>query len=311
MFRTALLTAALISIADGAAAVPPGGVSWTAAATCEFRALAALHADPKLRNKDVFAGKFCEPVLLPREYEAARDVIDGNPETYAGFFYVNARTRHIDARLERAAAVGIAQVVVLGAGFDSRAYRFHKRYPKLAFFEVDLPGTIAAKQQAVRRLFGELPRHVRYVPIDFDAQPLDGVLAAAGYDPARKTFFILEGLTMYVTEAGDGATLQFIATHAPSGSRVVYDYILRRVAEGDYDGLYAAASQAKGVAHAGEPFVTGWTVPAASQFARRHGLKVIADLDAPTLMRRYLKGSGGKTDGRIPEWYRIVDAVVP
>jgi methyltransferase (TIGR00027 family) len=132
-------------------------------------------------------------------------------------------------------------LVVLGAGYDSRAHRFHHAHPRLVFFEVDLPATIDAKMQAVRRVFGALPGRVHYAPIDFNTQSLDGVLAGAGYDAARKTLFILEGVTMYVSEAGLDASFEFMRKHSPAGSRVVFDYLLRRVAEGDYEGLYAAS----------------------------------------------------------------------
>ena len=303
--------AALALLAAGAArAVPPGRASFTAAATCEFRALGAQHPDPKLRNRDTLAGRLCPAQLLPREYEAARDVIDLDPEAYAGFFYVNARTRYIDARLEEALARGAAQVVVLGAGFDSRAYRFHDAHPGVAFFEVDLPATIEAKRRALERALGAVPAYARLVPLDFDTQTLDGALGGAGYDPAAKTFFVLEGVTMYVSAPGIGAMLDFIGHHAAAGSSVVYDYILRQVAEGRYEGLYAARKEALGVARSGEPFVTGWTPAEAAAFAAQHGLAVREDLDAAALAHGYLTGSDGKPDGRIPEWYRIIDAEV-
>jgi methyltransferase (TIGR00027 family) len=302
----AALAAGLLA-ACATRAVPPGQASFTAAATCEFRAIAAQHPDPKLRNGDSLAGRLCPPRLLPREYEPARDIIDLDPEAYAGYFYVNARTRYIDARLERALAGGAAQVVVLGAGYDSRAYRFHARYPRLRFFEVDLPVSIEAKKRSVARALGALPGWVRYAPIDFNTQSLEQVLAAVGYDAATRTFFILEGVTMYVSARGVGATLDFVG-HAAAGSKVVYDYVLRRVAEGRYDGLYAARKEALAVAQAGEPFVTGWTPREAAEFAKQHGLAVREDLDATALTRRHLTGSGGKPDGRIPEWYRIIEA---
>ncbi|MEO8142734.1 MAG: SAM-dependent methyltransferase [Betaproteobacteria bacterium] len=296
--------------ATRAFAVPPGAVSWTAKAVCEYRAIAAQHPDPKLRSRDLLASKFCDPVRLPREYEAARDVMDDNPEAYAGFFYVNARTQHIDAQLEKAASEGVTQVVVLGAGFDSRAYRFHNAYPKLEFFEVDLPDISSAKQQAVTRVFGVLPPFVHYAPIDFDTQSLEKVLPGVGYDSRQKTLFILEGVSMYVNEAGNSATFEFIRRLSLSGSMVVYDYVLRRVVEGDYTGLYAAASQAKGLAAIGEPFVLGWTPDEATEFASRHGLTVLEDLDSQELTRRYLTGSDGKPDGELPNWQRIIDARV-
>jgi O-methyltransferase involved in polyketide biosynthesis len=59
-------------------------------------------------------------------------------------------------------------------------------------------------------VFGAVPDYVRYAPIDFDTQRLDEVLPPLGYDPKQRTFFILEGVTMYVVEAGNGATLDFI-----------------------------------------------------------------------------------------------------
>jgi methyltransferase (TIGR00027 family) len=308
--RLAAAGLAALGLSHAAHAVPPGEVSLTAQATCEYRAIAAQHPDPRLRNRDQLATKFCGPLRLPKEYEAARDVMNDNPEAYAGFFYVNARTHHIDEQLEAAVREGVTQVVVLGAGFDSRAYRFHDAYPQLAFFEVDLPATLRAKQSAVLRVLGQLPQYVRYVPVDFDTLTLESALPAAGYDSVRKSLFILEGVTMYVNAAGVEATIDFIGRRSPSGSRVVFDYVLRQVVEGNYDGLYAASSEAKGLARIGEPFVTGWTPAVAHDFLRRHGMELIRDLDDGELTPRYLIGSNGKPDGRLPNWLRIIDARV-
>lgn len=91
----------------------------------------------------------------------------------------------------------------------------------------------------------------------------------------------------------------------------MYDYILRRVVEGDYAGLYAARSAAEGVARIGEPFVTGWTPPGAAAFARANGLRVLEDLGAEEQTRRYLTGSDGRPDGRTTDWQHIIDVRVP
>lgn len=295
-----------------ALAVRPGEVSTTAQAVCTYRAVAAMHPDPKLRNPDDLAYRMCGlPAQLPLSYADARRVIDNTGETYAPYFFVNARTHYIEAALRRAAAEGVTQVVVLGAGFDSRAYRFRGSHPELRFFEVDLPATIEAKKQRLIGIFGAVPDYVRYAPIDFDRQTLEEVLPALGYDAKQKTFFILEGVTMYVKEAGDGATLRFIRTHSAPGSRVVYDYILRRVAQGKTDGMYAAGSGALGVALVGEPFITGWTQKGAAAFARKQGLNVIEDLGPKELTQRHLIGSDGKPDGRMPDGHRILEAQVP
>lgn len=302
--------ALLLCGASPASAVVEGAVSSTAAFVCDFRAVAALHPDPSLRNKDYLAASLCPMSILPRDYPLARSIIDTDPEGYSGYFFVNARTLHIDAQLVRAAAEGIGQVVVLGAGYDSRAYRFQRAYPKLVFFEVDLPAMIRAKKQAVERLLGRLPRHVRYVPIDFNTQTLGGVLAAAGYEPGTKSLFIIEGVVMYVNDPGNGATFDFIRRNSPPGSRVVYDYVLRRVVEGDHAGLYGAKQLTEGVASVGEPFVSGWTPEEAAAFAAKHGLEVVEDLDDVELTRRYLTNARGQADGRMPDWQRIIDARV-
>lgn len=310
----ALAAGTLILCLGGACpalAVPEGAASGTAEVVCELRALAAQHPDPKIRGGDHLAAKLCKASMLPASYAEARPMIDAQPELLSAFFFVNARTHHIDARLEQAVAEGCTQVVVLGAGFDSRAYRFHDRHPKLRFFEVDLPATIQLKKRRVSGMLGKLPAHVRYVPIDFNTQTLDKVLRRAGYDPARKTFFILEGVTMYVNDAGNRATLRFIRQHSPAGSLLVYDYVLRRVVDGDYAGLYGARSAAEGVASMGEPFVTGWTPQQAAAFARENGLTVLDDLSPEEQTRRYLTGSDGRPDGRTTDWQRILDAKVP
>ena len=315
-----ILRARVVALAGAAAwlcgalpalAVPPGAISKTALYVCEHRAIAAQHPDPKLRNPDVFADKLCDRISgLPRSYAEARTYIDNLGATLAPYFFVNARTFYIDAALERAAADGATQVVVLGAGFDSRAYRFHASLPQLRFFEVDLPAMIEEKKKRIAAVLGAVPDYVRYAPIDFDRQKLEEVLPAVGYEAAQKTFFILEGVTMYVKEAGDAATLRFIARNSARGSRVVYDYVLKRVIQGKTQGMYAIAENALNVALLGEPFVTGWTPRGAAAFARRQGLRVIEDLDTRELTRRFLTGSDGKPDGRMPDGYRMLQAQV-
>jgi methyltransferase (TIGR00027 family) len=299
---------------QSALAVRPGEISVTAEYVCVYRAIAAQHPDPKLRNPDHLANKMCpgsSRMQLPRTYSSARQFIDNSGETYAAYFYVNARTHYIDETLQRAVAEGATQVVVLGAGFDSRAYRFRNSHPELRFFEVDLPATIEAKKNRLIGIFGAVPEYVRYAPIDFDTQRLEDVLPALGYDPKQRTFFILEGVTMYVKEAGNGATLRFIRQHSAPGSRVVYDYMLRQVIQGRFDGLYAIGQTAVGVTIIGEPYVTGWTPRGAAAFAKRQGLRVVEDLGPKELTSRYLLGSDGKPDGRMTDGNRVLEAKVP
>ena len=311
--RPVSLFAAVIAafcVAQAAHAVRPGEVSTTAEAVCGYRALAAQHPDPKLRNPDHLAAKLCRwRSPLPRDYAAARPMIDQG-ETYASFFYVNARTHYIDAALRKAAGDGVTQVVVLGAGFDSRAYRFREPYPQLRFFEVDLPATIEAKKTRIAEALGSLPDYVRYAPIDFNTQKLEDVLLPLGYDPKQRSFFLLEGVVMFVVEPGVAATFDFIRANSAAGSVVVYDYVLKQVIQGDTKKLYAATYLAYSVERAGEPYVFGWTPAEAGAWARKRGFEVVEDIDHKELVRRHLTGSNGKPEGRMLDWLRLVEARV-
>src|SRR5262249_33733695 len=124
--------------------------------------------------------------------------IDGHWSGSRGTVVV--RTRYIDDALTAALRSGAEQVVILGAGVDSRACRV----PGIVgtrVFEVDHPMTQAAKKRVIARRLGALPGHVTFVPIDFSTHTLDRVLPAAGFRPDARTFFICEGVTHYLSAA--------------------------------------------------------------------------------------------------------------
>jgi len=307
-----IFLAAAFLIVEVALAVQPGQSSGTAEIVCAYRGIAAQHPDPKLRNPDDLAAKLCfRPPQWPADYEGALAMIRNNPETFAAYYMINVRTHYIDAALKRAAAAGVTQVVVLGAGFDSRAYRFRASYPQLRFFEVDLPATSDNKQRRLAGVFGAVPDYVRFAPIDFDKERLEHVLPRLGYDPKQRTFFLIEGVLMYVVEAGNSATFKFIRENSAPGSVVVYDYLLRDVVEGRYEGYFAASSIAQAVARRGEPYVTGFTPDEAMAYMKKHGLIVVEDVGEKELVARHLTGSDGKPDGRLLNWQRMIEARVP
>jgi methyltransferase (TIGR00027 family) len=285
-----------------------GQVSVTAEAVCALRAVAAKHSDPKVRNPDYLAEKFVsEATWLRTGYRSDPSRARHNPN----YFWVNARTHHMDALLVEALSQGATQVVNLGAGFDSRAYRFRERFPQARFYELDLPATIAAKRERVVKVFGAVPDRVVLVATDFNTRPLDQVLLDAGYDRAQRTFFIWEGVTMYLPEAANRSTLRFIRSGSASGSAVVYDYVLDGALRPDGGGIYGAKSAAAYVASVGEPLLTGWSQGQAAAFAMREGLVVVSDLGPAELTSRYLIGSNGEPDGMIGEYQRILHLRVP
>jgi methyltransferase (TIGR00027 family)/deazaflavin-dependent oxidoreductase (nitroreductase family) len=145
------------------------------------------------------------------------------------------RKRYVADRLDEAARDGIDALVVLGAGLDTLAYRHPA--PARAVFEVDLPENIADKEDKVSRVLGRIPDPVTLVPIDFETQQIDQVLASAGYDPEARTFFVWEGVTQYLTERAARTTMRALA-NAATGSRLVFTYVRQDFLDGTH--LYAA-----------------------------------------------------------------------
>jgi methyltransferase (TIGR00027 family) len=132
------------------------------------------------------------------------------------------RTATIDAVVKDAVAQNIRQIVILGAGLDTRAWRM----PELAgtqVFEVDHPATQAFKQQHLETL----PRPVAavvFVPVDFEHDSLDNALARAGHDPNGATCWIWEGVVMYLTRDAMRTTLRQLAARSANGSILIVNY---------------------------------------------------------------------------------------
>ncbi len=145
--------------------------------------------------------------------------------------FLVAHDRYIDDHLQACLHDGLEQLIVLGAGYDSRAYRFDQ-LKNCQVFEVDHPATQQAKIAKLTRILGKLPGHVVFVPIDFETQTLEQRLIECGYDERKKTLFIWQGVTQYLTpEAVDG-TLAFVANHSGQGSSTIFDYMYTSLLDG-------------------------------------------------------------------------------
>ena len=310
-----ILCLSLVLPVDQANAVDPGKTSYTAEVVCALRSIGASDPDPKTRNPDHMAKYFVNPALKARfpglglDFEDAKFAMDRmNTGVY---YYVNARTLHMDDLLTQALKAGFRQVVIMGAGFDSRAYRFHDAHPDVRFFEIDLPATSTDKQRRVEKLLGRRPDWVTFVSIDFNTQTLDEVLGKAGFETDQKTFYVWEGVTYFISKVGVDSTLRFIAEKSAPGSQVVFDYMLEDVVQGlDYS-AYGARRTVYLVALRGEPYVFGIAPRQLETFVNLRGLALLSDLGPYDLTQRYLIHSNGNVSGKISEFVRIVHAEVP
>ena len=136
--------------------------------------------------------------------------------------FIAIRTRFAEDALAAAVEKGTRQLVVLGAGLDTYAYR-STLGDRLRIFEVDHPATQAWKRERLEEAAIPIPQLLTFAPIDFERQTLGQGLAAAGFDSSQQTFFTWLGVVPYLTEEAVWSTLGFIAS-LPHGAHVVFDY---------------------------------------------------------------------------------------
>ena len=209
-----------------------------------------------------------------------------------------ARTRLIDDYLTAALKTNIAQVVILGAGFDTRAYRI-PGIERVRVFEVDHPNTLAAR----RAHLPEAAPHIARTATDFNTGSLTEALHAPGFEAEHRTFFIWEGVTNYLTGAAVGATFDFIGATA-AGSRVAFTYVHHDVLR-DPSRFPGGERLMRMLERIGEKWTFGLDPAEVPGFLAQHGLKLVEDAGSVEYRAKYLPGPA-----RGYEFYRAALAEV-
>jgi methyltransferase (TIGR00027 family) len=166
--------------------------------------------------------------------------------------FIALRTRFAEDALAEAVAAGTRQLVILGAGLDTFAYR--NPHAGLRVFEVDHPSTSAWKRARLTEVGLVPPPSLSFAPVDFERGSLADGLTTAGFEADRDAFFSWLGVVPYLTRDAIFDTLRFIASLRPA-TQMVFDY------EEPPDALpafqrAAHSAQAKWVASIGEPWLT-------------------------------------------------------
>jgi methyltransferase (TIGR00027 family) len=214
------------------------------------------------------------------------------------------RTRYIDDAVQAGLSQGIGQLVILGAGFDTRPYRL-PGMEHVQVFEVDLQAVQDEKKKRLQSYGGWPPANVAFIPIDFDTQTLEAVLAGTAFDPSRPALFIWEGVTRYISEAAVRQTLGFIGKLAP-GSILVFTYVLSSVIE-RRSAIPGAERMMDTVAqHAA--WIFGLEPSSVPDFLRPFHLALIADVGNVDYQEKYLQPLGRNLV--VFEGERIAHAVV-
>jgi methyltransferase (TIGR00027 family) len=204
-----------------------------------------------------------------------------------------ARARFIEDLVAEQAEQGVDQYVSLGAGLDTFAQRKPEIASRLRVFEVDRPGPQAWKRRRLIELGFGVPEWLRLVPVDFEAgESLWDKLARAGFDPKRPAVVVSTGVSMYLTDEANAATLAQFAGLA-SGSTLAMTFLLPPALLDDaYRPGFEVAAQ--GASAAGTPFISFYTPDEMLGLAHQAGFNDVAHVSAPMLNERYF---AGRTDG--------------
>lgn len=273
--------------------------SRTAKGTAILRAIASLEEKIPCDHTDQLAKYFLDPWtvwLLKFDYFRHRFKTRILPP--GAYEYVMARTIHMDMLFVHALENEWPQIVILGAGYDSRSYRFKQKIKKTRIFEVDAYGSQRHKRVCMRRAQLTWPSQTTFVSVDLMEQDLAPRLDAAGYDAELKTLFLLEGLVMYLSEPQVKYLLSFMRQNRAAGTTIAFDYIFKSVVNGTSD-AYGAREQYEIVQRVGEPLQFGLEFDEMSEWLASEDFNVVSHYSPDDFENIYLKDSRGALVGRV------------
>jgi methyltransferase (TIGR00027 family) len=233
---------------------------------------------------------FADPLAVPILGKQAQLAAWGSwmrPSTRGLRLFIAARSRIAEDALAAGVETrGVRQLVVLGAGLDTFAYR--NPFPeRLRVFEADHPETQAWKRRRLAEAGIEAPTCLTYAPVNFERDELLAALKSAGFDPAQRTFFTWLGVVPYLTKDAIRSTLSLIGG-LEGGGEVVFDYSDPPASLSD-KARAAHLKRARRVAAAGEPFVSYLEPEALHAELRGLGFGRIDDLGPAALVERYVR----------------------
>ena len=282
--------------------------SRTASMTCLSRASSAFEADSHYKSDDYIA-----PLLLPGlikpllHISLARKIFSRMVAPKGIYEYVIARTKYIDAVFAKALAEQFDQILIFGAGFDTRALRLQGKTQNTQIFELDVPVTQQAKIGQYQKQHLVVPSNVTFVAIDFDKESLPLKLDEAGFRMQQRSLFVLEGLLMYLQPESVHATFQTIREYAGTGSWVVFDYVHASVLRNE--GVHYGESEiVKTVSSADEQWHFGIERGEIEQFLTAYDLKLINHKDAKGLEKAYFSNTDGRVIGSVNSTHCLVTA---
>ena len=264
--------------------------SHTALMATVYRFLATKDKRKQFRGPDNLAQVFLPPkagFFLSFKFFRKffiRKLHEKAPGTYE---YVTARTKFFDELFVNSLKEDIPQIVLLGAGYDTRAFRFQEILGRTTIYEIDVPTTQNNKLKLLKRNRVTIPENLTYVPVNFNTDNVEQTLLKAGYDPTKKTLFIWEGVTMYISEEAINNTFSFVKNNSGMGSSIAFDYLYKSVILGKCS-YYGARELAEVVKKKGEIFSFGIEEGKIDEFLLEKGFTHISHFTPNQFEEKYL-----------------------
>lgn len=228
--------------------------------------------------------------------EEAKSLIEDTERCFPGLSSsIIARVRYFDDFVKKSIEEGLEQLVIFGAGYDTRAYRIEELKENIKVFEVDHPNTQSFKIQKIKEIFGFIPDHVVYVPVDFETEKFGQKLFDEGYDNSKKTLFVMEGLVMYIPPSAVDELLSFIVENSAKGSSIIFDYYPESVVDGTCK-LEIGNNIRNHVIEQGEPLQFGIDEEKLEKFLSKRGFKKIQNVTSEDYKKAYFHGKNGNRE---------------
>lgn len=212
-----------------------------------------------------------------------------------------ARTRYIDDLLFYAINSGAQQVLILGAGFDTRGLRlsFLRNIPVI---EIDHPNTSAHKVKVLRSNLPNLPGNILYYQLDFNKESLDDMIGWNPIDLTRPTAIIWEGVTNYLTPSAIESVFRFLSRFA-GGSYIIFTYVHRMVLDNPQV-FYGAEKLLQDLDKIEERWTFGFRPEALKEYLNNFDWALLEDKGAVEYRRKYMP----QNTERGYEFYRVAFA---
>ena len=292
------------------------GVEQKHSETALFAALRRAIANKEFKNEKFGPDDLAEYFLPPhfRFFFKFNRIRANTKNKLNGFLpglneYMIARTAYFDRLFVDALNNKTPQIVLLGAGYDSRAYRFEKSNHGTRIFELDIAPTQDRKKKCIKKARIDIPKHVTFVPINFNEESLKNVLEKAGYKNHQKTLFIWEGVSYYLEVESVDTTLEFVSHASHHESAIAFDYTISISEENinDYYGVKEFSQKMK-EHHANEALMFSIDEGETESFLEQRGLKMVDHLDNKEIEKTLLLNENGSLIGQITGAFRFAMA---